>query len=168
MINEAKKFAIKKHQGKFRKDGKTPYVEHLKEVADLIKEWKYRAWFDKEVYNELFKSNNLETISWLHDTIEKTDTTKNELINLFGYKIASEIEKISYDPNKESEKQYFINNQNNIVKLADHICNTIYFYNNKLVDYKDYFNKGKNIFNNFKKYNFCRKEINFIEKIMKD
>ena len=37
LINKSKRFAKSKHKNQTRKDGKTPYINHLQMVVDLIK-----------------------------------------------------------------------------------------------------------------------------------
>lgn len=71
-------FAKKKHEGQYRADGITPYINHPILVAELIKKYK--------------KSKNIDAIvaaALLHDTLEDTFTSYRELIDCFGEMVAS-------------------------------------------------------------------------------
>ena len=63
MIELAKKIATEKHRGQFRRDGKTPYVSHPAAVAERLG-------------NE---AAEVVMAAWLHDVLEDTDTTVEEL-----------------------------------------------------------------------------------------
>lgn len=56
------KIATKAHEGQFRRDGVTPYIEHPKAVADK------------------FTDTRLKSIAWLHDVIEDSDQTELSLL----------------------------------------------------------------------------------------
>lgn len=71
-------FATKKHEGQFRADGVTPYIQHPIKVAEIIKVYK--------------KSKNIDAIiaaALLHDTLEDTYTSYKELKVEFGEMVAS-------------------------------------------------------------------------------
>lgn len=162
LIKQAELFATNKHRFKFRKDGFTPYIEHPREVVSKLIDWNYRSYFIKNESNIFHDLDYIICAGWLHDTIEKTDTKLDEIAEKFGYCITCMVNQISFKENEESEEQYYDRNKNNIVKFADHICNTIYFRNNGLVNFKSYFEKGKVIIDNFSKYNFCREDLRMI------
>ena len=63
MYGLAYELAKKAHAGQTRKDKKTPYFEHVKEVASRVKGW------------------DLKTVAILHDTIEDTTITAEFLWN---------------------------------------------------------------------------------------
>lgn len=161
-VEEAEKFAHIKHEGKFRKDGTTPYIVHIKEVVNKLYDWKYKAsFFENE--NFIFRNRNVIISSaWLHDVLEKTETKKDELLK-FGIRTMNQVVKITFDEEKESEEAYFNRNYDNIIKLADHITNTQYFMNNNLVDWISYYKKGMVLVDNFRKYSFCKNDIMQIE-----
>ena len=163
IIEDAKNFALNKHNGKFRKDGFTPYSEHLKEVVDMLSTWKYKSGFFQDEINIFRNYNVIYASAWLHDTLEKTDTHKEELMR-FGIRVMNQVVKISFKEDMETEEEYFKRNYDNVIKLADHICNTFYFMNNNLVDWREYYKKGMILVDNFKQYNFCKNEICEIEK----
>jgi (p)ppGpp synthase/HD superfamily hydrolase len=61
MYKLAYELAKAAHRGDFRKDGKTPYFEHVKEVASRVSGW------------------DVKTVAILHDTIEDTVITAEDL-----------------------------------------------------------------------------------------
>lgn len=150
IILKAKIFAKNKHYKKYRADGCTPYFEHIKEVVDMLKDWN-------------IKDENIIVTAYLHDVLEKTNTSINDIEKYFGKKILENVKLISFDENEMSEVEYYNNNKNNIVKLADHLTNTIYFNRNKLRNPIHYYKKGKTIVDNFRKEDFCKKTIENIE-----
>ena len=78
MISEAAEFAARRHNGMARKGrGSEPYINHLAEVANLLSAATDGA--DAE----------LVAAGWLHDTIEDTETTCEELAQKFSDRVAS-------------------------------------------------------------------------------
>lgn len=68
LISEAAELAARRHNGMARKArGNEPYINHLAEVANLLAAATDGA--DAE----------LVAAGWLHDSIEDTDTTREEL-----------------------------------------------------------------------------------------
>ena len=83
VLEKAIIFAVKAHSGAFRKGTTTPYIVHPLEacfIASTITD-------DKEVIASAV----------LHDVLEDTDTTKDELIKEFGEKIAKLVASDSED-----------------------------------------------------------------------
>ena len=76
-INMALSFAIEKHKDQYRKDG-TPYISHPIIVSELIEEYFY----DHPNIDEL------KIAGYLHDTLEDTDTTIDEIKEYFGDYVA--------------------------------------------------------------------------------
>jgi len=58
----AQEIATKAHEGQFRRDGVTPYIKHPEEVASFF-----------------HKGTSLWQIAWLHDVLEDTSWTENDL-----------------------------------------------------------------------------------------
>jgi (p)ppGpp synthase/HD superfamily hydrolase len=79
-----------------RKDGITPYYTHLESVVSYLKSLGVT---DEDVL----------CTGWLHDTIEDTNTTFDELYERFGKRIAVLVSSLSKDkklPKKNRELQY--------------------------------------------------------------
>ncbi len=70
IMDLAKEYATKLHEGQFRRDGTTPYITHPENVARLLK--KFGA------------DTKTQVTGWLHDIIEDTKGTYEEINNTFG------------------------------------------------------------------------------------
>ena len=66
LVKSAELFAKSKHAGAFREDGITPYSKHLDDVVNRLKSL---GVIDEQIF----------CAGWLHDTIEKTETTFDDL-----------------------------------------------------------------------------------------
>ena len=109
------KFASVKHKNQRRKDAdKTPYINHPLEVAEFLSS---------------AGITNADTLiaSILHDTIEDTNTTKNELTDLFGDDVCRIVSECTDDKSlsKIQRKKLQIehakhaSNEAKLVKLGD-------------------------------------------------
>lgn len=117
---EAASFAAKKHTGQKRKgaDGE-PYINHPLEVANLL------ANVGKvEDYDILIAA-------LLHDTVEDTGVTEEDLTELFGAKVSGYVSEVTDDKSlpKAKRKQLQIEHAPHLsggakqIKLADKISN---------------------------------------------
>ena len=94
---EAIAFAARAHQGKFRKDGATPYVSHVFRVCLVL-----RHVFGIDDRRALMAAA-------LHDTVEDTDTDFDELKEQFDEEVACWVAALSKDkrlPEDERERAY--------------------------------------------------------------
>ena len=66
-INLAAQIATKANQGQTRWDGKTPYITHPAAVANALAEKEH--------------SDDIIAIAWLHDVLEDTDITVQDLLD---------------------------------------------------------------------------------------
>ncbi len=115
---KAESFAKKKHEGQFRKDCKTEYFEHLKDVVNELK--------SMGITNE-----DILCTGWLHDTIEDTDTDYDEIYEKFNKKIADYVASVTKDTRliKVKQEKAYISQlkkaswQAKVVKLGDIIAN---------------------------------------------
>ena len=113
-VLNAKKFAQEKHKNQKRKDGVTPFYDHLEGVVNRLKNLGVT---DKETLCS----------AWLHDIIEDTDVTFDQINERFGREIAVIVLSLSKDksiPKKERETQYANQLkdapfQTKIIKLCD-------------------------------------------------
>ena len=114
IVLKAKKLAHEKHKNQKRKDGVTPYSDHLEGVVNRLK-------------NLGITDKNILAAAWMHDIIEDTDVTFDQINEKFGREIAVMILSLSKDKSvakKEIEQQY-INQLKNasieakIIKLCD-------------------------------------------------
>ncbi len=120
LLLKALAFAAHKHRNGTRKgDPGLPYINHPIAVANVL------------VNEAGVTDQNAVIAAVLHDTIEDTDTTREELAREFGEQIASIVAEVS--DNKKVPKQERKRRQvqhaphlspgARLVKLADKICN---------------------------------------------
>jgi guanosine-3',5'-bis(diphosphate) 3'-pyrophosphohydrolase len=83
----AAKFAAAKHKGQTRKDGKTPYITHPVQVASILSR-------EAKVTDPVILLSAL-----LHDTLEDTDTSYEELEAEFGKEVANLVLEVTNNPN---------------------------------------------------------------------
>ena len=117
---KALSFAADKHRNQRRKDSEaSPYINHPIALANVL-------------VNEAGISDPVVLCAaLLHDTIEDTETTYEELVERFGKAIADVVQEVTDDKDlaKEVRKQLQIEHaahaspQARLVKLADKICN---------------------------------------------
>ncbi len=118
LVKSAELFAKKKHKGQFRKDCKTKYFEHLKNVVSELK--------SMGIVND-----DILCAGWLHDTIEDTDTDYDEIHKKFNKKIADYVASVTKDTRliKQKQEKAYISQlkkaswQAKVVKLGDVIAN---------------------------------------------
>ena len=120
LIFKALSFASERHRDQRRKDPhKTPYINHPIDV--MVNLW------------ELGNIHDAETLAaaLLHDSIEDTETSPNEIEKCFGKKVLSLVEEVTDDKSlpKQIRKQLQVENavnksaQAKQIKLADKLCN---------------------------------------------
>lgn len=120
MIIKALAFAARKHRDQRRKDAEaSPYINHPIALADVLA-------------NEGGITDvTVLCAAILHDTVEDTQTTAEELKAVFGQRIAATVLDVTDDKSldKETRKQRqvdhapHISREAQLVKLADKICN---------------------------------------------
>ena len=84
MIEKAKKIAAEYHKGMEDKYG-NPYMEHLERVADRVSDMEY-DFVDETSEIELYVAT-----AYLHDIIEDTDCTREDLVALFPESVVEAI-----------------------------------------------------------------------------
>ena len=96
-LNTAIEFATEKHRDQFRKSTTIPYILHPLEVVQIL--YSMRA------------DVNLLIAGVLHDTVEDTNTTLDEIRNLFGDDVAMLVASNTEDKNKswDERKSHTIN-----------------------------------------------------------
>ena len=119
-VAQAMDFAARKHAGQRRKGLKAePYVNHLTEVALLLA----RATQGNDP--------GLVMAGLLHDTVEDTNTTRAELIEVFGEEVAALVSEVTDDKSLPSEarKRHQVEAaprltvRGRMLKIADKIAN---------------------------------------------
>ena len=120
LVSEAADFAARRHSGQQRKGrGSEPYVNHLAEVANLL--------------SIAADGTDAELVAagWLHDTIEDTATTREELAQKFGDRVAALVVEVTDDmtlPKQERRQKQIVDAPRKSpgakrIKIADKISN---------------------------------------------
>jgi (p)ppGpp synthase/HD superfamily hydrolase len=120
LVSEAADFAARRHTGQQRKGrGNEPYVNHLAEVANLL--------------STAGDATDAELVAagWLHDTIEDTATTREELAQRFGERVAALVAEVTDDmtlPKQERRHKQVVDAPRKspgakLIKIADKISN---------------------------------------------
>jgi len=120
VLRRATGFAAWKHDGQLRKgEGATPYIHHPIEVAAML--------------SEVGKIVDLDVLraALLHDTIEDTCTTAEELESLFGARVRGFVLEVSDDKSIEKNERKVLQIEHaphlsmeaQSIKLADKTCN---------------------------------------------
>jgi (p)ppGpp synthase/HD superfamily hydrolase len=120
-IEKCKYLAIARHAGQCRPNqSREPKINHIEEVAQLVKE----------------SGGNQDEVAaaWLHDIVEDTDTTTDEIEELFGDEIAQLVDGLTDPPEfsslplgvrKHQQAQRLLSKSDGVrrVKLCDQISN---------------------------------------------
>ena len=95
---EALEFAALKHRLQMRKDGSSPYINHLIAVASLL-------WFEGGI-----RAPELLLAALLHDTLEDTETRVSELEEKFGAEVCALVQEVTDDKSlsKARRKQLLV------------------------------------------------------------
>ena len=151
LLFKALAFSAEKHTKQRRKDiDKTPYINHPISLANILAQ----RWVI---------DGNVLCAAILHDTIEDTETTVEELQEHFGEKITSIVLEVTDDKSleksvrkqKQVEHAASISREAKLVKLADKIANITDIINMPPVDWsndrkKDYFDWAKAVVDNLR------------------
>lgn len=114
LVKSAELFAKNRHAGQFRADGITPYSKHLEDVVNRLKSL---GVIDEEIL----------CAGWLHDIMDNTETSFDDLHAQFESEIAVLVSSISKDkslPRKKREQAYVIQLKESsfnakLIKLCD-------------------------------------------------
>ena len=119
LVLKATQFAALKHCDQRRKDGKTPYIIHPISVAMIL--------------SEIGSIEDLEILSaaLLHDTLEDTDTSADELEKFFGSRVRIIVEELtdndmlSFSQRKQMQidNAPYLSKDATLVRIADKISN---------------------------------------------
>ena len=164
LILKAAHFAAQKHRDQRRKDKDiSPYINHPISVAKII----------SEIGN--VEDPEVLAAALLHDTIEDTKTTPEELIDNFGERVCSLVQEVTDDktlPKLERKQRQIdhakeISGDAAIIKLGDKIANVTDITNTPPTDWDsnrrlEYFDWAEKVINN------CPRVNTSLEKYFKD
>lgn len=109
-IKKAIQFAARKHHGQMRisnSDGPLPYVTHLFSVALLVA--------------EDGADDDVVTAALLHDTLEDTETTREEIVAAFNERVAVLVESVSEIKVKDGKKLDWKEFKTNYLTLMEQV-----------------------------------------------
>ncbi len=118
IIEKAASFAADKHKNQYRKAPHILYISHLVSVALILQKYNF--------------SENIIAAGLLHDTLEDTETTEQELLENFGPEILQYVKEVTEEKSlpKLERKSLYIENLNYAsfgglaIATADKIHNT--------------------------------------------
>lgn len=87
IVNKARDFAKKAHEGQVRKYTGEPYFNHCENVAKIFEEEAVELKYLFDAKNDYL--DNHIAAAYLHDTVEDTDVTHQGILNEFGYDVAN-------------------------------------------------------------------------------
>lgn len=111
-IQDAYDFAFKKHGGILDDSGRTYFDAHLVPVWHILE--------------LVTKDQEILMAGLLHDTLEDTDTTYEELKREFGQRVADLVNEVTHDGKKDSYGLYFPRLKSKdaiLIKFADRLSN---------------------------------------------
>jgi (p)ppGpp synthase/HD superfamily hydrolase len=120
LVSEAADLAARRHNGMARKGrGNEPYINHLAEVANLL------ALVTDGGDAELVAAG------WLHDAVEDTETTREELAQKFSERVADLVVEVTDDMSlakpqrrqKQIEDALHKSPSAKLIKIADKVSN---------------------------------------------
>jgi (p)ppGpp synthase/HD superfamily hydrolase len=112
-ILKARQFAIKRHGE--QKYGELPYIFHLDMVYQIVLDAKL--------------DEDYQIAAYLHDVLEDTNTTKEELTSLFGERVTALVDSVTgHGKTRKEKKQVMLNKLNAFpdgipLKMADRYAN---------------------------------------------
>ena len=111
-IQKARGFAHVCHEGQYRRDNSTPYIEHPEKVALIVE--------------RLGGGEQEIIVAWLHDTMEDCAVTHPILAERFGLVIADAVEALTHQKDEsypDSIARAMANPIAHRVKIADNLAN---------------------------------------------
>lgn len=142
MINVARGFAVERHGN--QKYGSKPYITHLEDVAKIV--------VDIDCNDETINA------AYLHDILEDTKTTRQELQSLFGEEVAKIVYLVSGEGSNRKERTQSIykkiRNAGMIgdwaasIKIADRIANVRSSANNNPALFNMYLGESNDFMSN--------------------
>ena len=107
LLDRAVAFAAAKHAGTMRKGTTIPYITHVVEAMEIV--------------CRLTEDEEIRAAAVLHDILEDTDTTREELTELFGERVASLVDAESENKRKgqPEDETWLIRKQETIRHLSE-------------------------------------------------
>lgn len=120
-IQKAKDFAQLVHTNHFRRDGVTPYFNHLEAVVDNLE-----TLLDDRRWEFKIECEAMIMAAWLHDSVEDERTTIDIIHTEFGAQVANYVMNLTHD-NAHLYMEYIhhvaANHTCRLIKIADILAN---------------------------------------------
>jgi len=110
LVQKAIEYATKAHEDQYRDDGQ-PYIVHPARVAGLV--------------SLCGADDTVIAAAWLHDTIEDTETTYDDLVAEFGQEVADLVNEVTHEGD-DTNGHYFprLHSERGVMlKFADRLAN---------------------------------------------
>lgn len=144
-IQDALVFAAEKHKNQTRKGTDIPYIVHPAECMQIL--------------TKLKCSENVIIAGILHDTLEDTDTTYNELVEKFNKEIADLVMDVSEQDKTlswQERKDAYFKHLRNCQLESRYVCFADKLANLRSI-YADYLVVGNNVWKKFNADKNCQK-----------
>lgn len=108
----AKEFAQIKHTGQLDDSGKDYFSSHIEQVVSILE--------------KVTQDEDILSAAYLHDTIEDTQTTYEELVAGFGKRVADLVMEVTHEGKKDAYGRYFPrlkSREGILIKFADRLSN---------------------------------------------
>ena len=112
IIQKAEKFAREKHKGQKDDEGNDYFETHCRNVFRILM--------------NVTKDNHILIAGLLHDTLEDTNTTLDELKEKFGNRVANLVYEVTHEGKKDERGFYFPRLKTKeaiMIKFADRLSN---------------------------------------------
>lgn len=111
IITKAREFAYTAHAGQFRDTPNIPYIEHPKQTAQIL--------------SNVTEDAEVIAAGWLHDVLEDTDITYDELKQEFGARIADLVNEVTNEKNPDKSGYFprLHSKEGAMIKFADRLSN---------------------------------------------
>jgi guanosine-3',5'-bis(diphosphate) 3'-pyrophosphohydrolase len=119
LFTDAILFAARAHNGQVRKDGTTPYINHPLEVMHML------------VHTAKVADTEILMAAVLHDVVEDTEVTSDEIADRFGLRISKLVLELTDDKHLDKEERKrqqlitadLISPSARLIRISDKICN---------------------------------------------
>ncbi len=131
-VLKAKIYARDKHEGQLDDDGEIYFYSHINQVISILE--------------NVTDDEDILCAAYLHDTLEDTDTTYEELVHEFGKVIADLVLEVTHEGKKDQRGYYFPRLKSKkaiMIKFADRLSNLSRMSNWDLERQAQYLKKSK-------------------------
>jgi GTP diphosphokinase / guanosine-3',5'-bis(diphosphate) 3'-diphosphatase len=138
LIQKAVDVASNAHKNQFRKEFPLPFIIHPLKVLEKMARWGIK---DEEMW----------VAAILHDTVEDTALTIEDIEQEFGYNVSNIVDYLTFEKTKQTKQEYLDGIAKGrldvlVIKVADRLSNVEDFFVTNPVYTKKYFEKAEVLF----------------------